>query len=172
MVHALKECRLPSGVQVAAFSSFAHYIYSTHCKVTGGRLYWYEGKRGPVAMTGEVMRKIGLQGPRNSAMNCYKVGPYASCDDVKKIVLPPGAWHLSSCLMNETSVIKKMNSNVDRVSQVPTFAEVRNHQEQCEDPRGFYEMELLKEPATTYPAVPHALQEQPVMFQRISGKWQ
>mmetsp|Transcript_7349 Transcript_7349/g.22469 ORF Transcript_7349/g.22469 Transcript_7349/m.22469 type:complete len:385 (-) Transcript_7349:81-1235(-) len=155
-VQLLKHCDVP--YEALLFRSHAHYIYSTRCKVTGGKTLWLDGSRGPVAVRVSTMRELGLQAARVNRLTCKPVGPYGTCHAPKKHVLPPSAWHMSSC-MEPTGVLTKMQSNVDRITKSESVEDVMQFRKDCVDPRGFFQLERLAQPAMNYPDVPHAFAE-------------
>ena len=113
----LRSCSVPHDVLV--FRSHRHYIYSTACVVTGGaKQYWTSRNAqlavGPVAVRVSAMRLHGLQAARKTRYDCHAVGPHASCTPPAREVLPPSAWHLSSC-MPSRAVVHKLGTFSDPI---------------------------------------------------------
>ena len=110
---------------------------------------------------------------------CHAVGPHASCTaEPAKFVLPPSAWHLSSC-MSSAAAVHKLHTFSDpmhtRWSEAAALAlgattraatngtlqariaEVDRLRAGCLDPKGYSRLARMPQPLREYPDVPRAL---------------
>merc|ERR1719245_2520696 len=89
-------------------------------------------------------------------MDCYPVGPYASCEQLNREKLPASAWHLSS-FFNEDMLAQKGAQNSDAVG-VEETSKLTEAMENCMDTRAYNLMvEKMLSPCTSYPDVPHSI---------------
>ena len=182
VVRVLSECDVPH--EALVFRSHRHFMWSTRCVVTGGqKQYWTSSNPrlaiGPVAVRVATMRRFGLQAIRKTRYDCHAVGPHASCTaEPAKFVLPPSAWHLSSC-MSSAAAVHKLHTFSDpmhtRWSEAAALAlgattraatngtlqariaEVDRLRAGCLDPKGYSRLARMPQPLREYPDVPRAL---------------
>ena len=188
VVRVLSACDVPH--EALVFRSHRHFMWSTRCVVTGGqKQYWTSSNPrlavGPVGVRVATMRRFGLQAIRKIRYDCHAVGPHATCTaQPAKFVLPPSAWHLSSC-MSSAAAVHKLNTFSDpmhtRWSEAAALAlgttraatngtlqarmaEIDRLRAGCLDPKGYSRLARMSQPLREYPDVPRALASNAARF--------